>query len=131
MRWLIWLRTRARLLKAETLALLLALRDPRTPWIARLVVVVAVAYALSPIDLIPDFIPVLGWLDDLVLLPLLIWLALRLTPPAVMADAHQRAARTVAQGKRLGLAAAAVFVAVWVLVLGLIGLAIWRAMGAG
>lgn len=126
MRALIWLRSRARLLKAETLALLLALRDPRTPLIAKLVVVLAVAYALSPIDLIPDFIPVLGWLDDLVLLPLLIWLALRLTPPEVMADSRARSTRAVAQGKRLGLAAAAVILVLWAVALGLLGWAVWR-----
>lgn len=130
MRALIWLRSRARLLKAETLALLLALRDPRTPLIAKLVVVLAVAYALSPIDLIPDFIPVLGWLDDLVLLPFLIWLALRLTPPAVMADSRARATRAVAQGKRLGLAAAAVILVLWAGALGLLAWTVWRWLGS-
>ncbi|MEF9944473.1 MAG: YkvA family protein [Burkholderiaceae bacterium] len=119
MKWLIALRQRARLLKAETLALALAASDPRTPWIVKLLVFAAVAYALSPIDLIPDFIPVLGLLDDLVILPLLISLAIRLTPPAVLADARARAQRTVARGKKWGLIAAAIFIVVWALILGL------------
>src|SRR5512137_362302 len=77
----------ARRLKVETYALYLACRDPRTPWYAKAWAVLVVAYAFSPIDLIPDFVPVLGYLDDLVIIPLGIWLALRMIPPAVMADA--------------------------------------------
>lgn len=86
------LRAFARRLKAELLALSLAARDPRTPWPARLVALGVLAYALSPIDLIPDFIPLLGQLDDLLLLPAGLWLALRLVPPAVMQDARAQAA---------------------------------------
>lgn len=86
------LAARARALKAESLALYYAARHPLTPWAARLLVAVAVAYALSPIDLIPDFIPVLGMVDDLLLLPLLLGLALRLIPPPVMAECRARAA---------------------------------------
>lgn len=85
------LRARARILKRETVALALAYRDPRTPWYARVCVAVIVAYALSPIDLIPDFIPVLGYLDDLILLPLGIALALRLIPTVVLDDCRARA----------------------------------------
>lgn len=85
------LTRRVRQLKAETLALYFAARHPLTPWAARLLVAVAVGYALSPIDLIPDFIPVLGLLDELVLLPILLWLALRMIPPGVMADCRERA----------------------------------------
>jgi uncharacterized membrane protein YkvA (DUF1232 family) len=116
MGWLARLRSRARALKTETLALAFAARDPRTPWLARLLVLAAVAYALSPIDLIPDFIPVLGLLDDLILLPALIALAVRLTPPAVLAEARARAAASVARGKRLGWWAAAVILLVWALI---------------
>lgn len=86
------LAARARALKAESLALYYAARHPRTPWPARLLVAVAVAYALSPIDLIPDFIPVLGMVDDLLLLPLLLTLALRMIPAAVMTECRERAA---------------------------------------
>ena len=78
------------------------------------------AYALSPIDLIPDFIPILGWLDDLVLLPLLIGLAVRLVPPEVLADARVRAGSAVARGKRLGWWAAAVILGVWAVIIVLV-----------
>ncbi len=81
----------ARRLKREVLALYFAARDPATPWLARLLAALVAAYALSPIDLIPDMIPVLGLLDDLLLLPLGIWLVLRLVPPEVMAAARRRA----------------------------------------
>jgi uncharacterized membrane protein YkvA (DUF1232 family) len=64
---------------------------PATPWTAKALAAVVVAYALSPIDLIPDFVPVLGYLDDVILLPLLIWLALRLLPPAVITESRQQA----------------------------------------
>ena len=83
---------RARQLKRETYALYLAYRDPRVPWYAKVLAVCVVAYAFSPIDLIPDFIPVLGYLDDLVFVPLGISLALRLIPPEVMAECRACAA---------------------------------------
>ena len=80
---LIKLKQRARDLKAETFALYLAARDPRTPWYAKLVVAGIVAYAVSPIDLIPDFVPVLGYLDDLILIQADIALAITLVPDSV------------------------------------------------
>jgi uncharacterized membrane protein YkvA (DUF1232 family) len=80
------LKRRARYLKSETFALYLAARDPRTPWYAKLVVAGIVAYAFSPIDLIPDFVPVLGYLDDLVLIPAGIALAIRLVPDPVLME---------------------------------------------
>jgi uncharacterized membrane protein YkvA (DUF1232 family) len=86
------LRRFARHLKAELLALSLATRDPRTPWPARALALLVLAYALSPIDLIPDFIPLLGQLDDLLLVPAGLWLVLRLIPPPVLADARAQAA---------------------------------------
>lgn len=106
-----WLRDKARLLKSDTLTLYFAVRDPRTPLMARLVAGLVVAYALSPIDLIPDFIPVLGYLDDLVLVPLGIALALRLVPPAVLADA--RAAAAALPDKPQNWFAAAAIVLLW------------------
>ncbi|MBZ0299592.1 MAG: DUF1232 domain-containing protein [Anaerolineae bacterium] len=106
-------KQRARQLKAQTTALYLAYRDPRTPWYARVVAALVVAYAFSPIDLIPDFIPVLGYVDDLILVPLGIILAVRMIPPEVWADslkkAHQEAAKPVNR------AAAVVIVALWLL----------------
>jgi len=84
-------RARVRELKIQVHALLLAYRDPRTPWYAKALAALVAAYALSPIDLIPDFIPVLGQLDDLLLVPLGIALAVRLVPWEVLADCQARA----------------------------------------
>jgi uncharacterized membrane protein YkvA (DUF1232 family) len=87
------LREKSDRLRAEIRALVMAYRDPRTPWYARVCAALVLAYALSPIDLIPDFIPVLGYLDDLVLIPLGITLTLRLMPPQVMQDAREKSYR--------------------------------------
>ncbi|MBC7437571.1 MAG: DUF1232 domain-containing protein [Bdellovibrionales bacterium] len=78
-------------LKRDGITLWFAGRHPLTPWHARALGIFVVAYALSPIDLIPDFIPVLGYLDDVLLLPGLIWLAIRLLPPVVLADCRRQA----------------------------------------
>lgn len=99
-------------LKREILALYFAGRDPRTPRPVKILIALVVAYALSPIDLIPDFIPVLGYLDDLVLLPLGIWLAIRLTPPEVFQAARAKAA-LAEQRLRRDWRAAAVIVLLW------------------
>jgi uncharacterized membrane protein YkvA (DUF1232 family) len=109
-----WKR-RVRQLKAETYALYLAYRDPRVPWYARLLVAVVVGYAFSPIDLIPDVVPVLGYLDDLILVPLGIWLALKLIPAEVMVEARARAQQVMAEGKPVNRAAAVVIVGLWLL----------------
>jgi uncharacterized membrane protein YkvA (DUF1232 family) len=108
-------RERARQLKAETYALYLAYRDPRVPWYARLWAAVVVGYAFSPIDLIPDVIPVLGYLDDLILVPLGILLARKMIPPEVMAESRERARERIAQGRPVNRVAAAVVVAIWLL----------------
>lgn len=104
--WHAWMQTvhgrlkpRARRFKAEAFALYLAARDPRTPWYARLLVAGIVAYALSPIDLIPDFVPVLGYLDDLILVPLGIALALKLVPRHVIEDCRMRAEEAMNEGR--------------------------------
>ena len=102
----------ARALKRESLALYYATRDARTPWYAKLLAGTIVAYALSPIDLIPDFIPVLGLLDELLLLPAAIWLALRMVPEPVLADARRRAHATLE--RPTSRIAAFVIVLVWV-----------------
>ena len=106
-------KLRARQLQAEVYALYLAYRDPRVPWYAKAVAACVVGYALSPIDLIPDFIPVLGYLDDLVLIPLGIALVLRMIPPAVMDECRTRARAELVDGKPVGRAVAAVIVAIW------------------
>lgn len=105
------LKERARLLKRETLTLYFAVGDPRTPWYAKLVAAGVVAYALSPIDLIPDFIPIVGYLDDLIVVPAGIALVLRLVPSDVLADCRVLARRQVERPtSRVG---AIVVVAIW------------------
>lgn len=84
------LRDWARRMRRDILALSLALADPRTPWTARLLGALVLAYAASPIDLVPDFVPILGYLDDLLLVPIGLWLVLRLVPPQVIEEARQR-----------------------------------------
>ena len=106
-------KTQAKKLKQETYALFLAYRHPHTPWYAKLLAGVVAAYAFSPIDLIPDFIPILGYLDDLVLVPLGIALALRLIPPEVMDESHERARSELEKGKPVNQIAAAVIILVW------------------
>lgn len=102
----------ARALKREVLALYLACRDPRVPWHAKALAAGVVAYALSPIDLIPDFIPVLGLLDDLILVPLGVLAVRALVPPAVLEDCRQRAARM--EEKPRSWIAAVVIVLIWI-----------------
>lgn len=109
-----WTR-RARALKTEVHALYLAYRDPRLPWYARVWVTCVLAYAFSPIDLIPDPIPVLGYLDDLVLIPLGVALALRMMPPGIMAEARVRAQAAAQEGKPTNWVAAVLIVAIWLL----------------
>ena len=107
------LKQRARYLKAETFALYLAARDPRTPWYAKLAVAGIVAYAFSPIDLIPDFVPVLGYLDDLVLIPAGIALAMKLVPDQVLMECRAQAQEIIQNGKPVSRVAAAVIVVIW------------------
>ena len=107
-------KQRARRLRREVYALYVAYRDPRVPWYARLVAALVVAYAFSPLDLIPDVVPVLGYLDDLILLPLGIALALRLIPAVVMMDSRARADAILQQGKPVNKVAAFVIVLIWI-----------------
>ncbi|QIN80852.1 DUF1232 domain-containing protein [Rubrobacter marinus] len=103
----------AKKLKAEVYALYLAYRDPRVPLYARVFAAVVVGYAFSPIDLIPDPIPVLGYLDDLVLVPLGVALAIRMIPAPVLAECRAKARGAMAGGKPVNKVAAVVVVAVW------------------
>ena len=117
------LRARARQVKVDLIALSLAARDPRTPWYAKLIVVGCVAYALSPVDVIPDFIPVIGLIDDLIFIPLALALAVRFIPDEVLADSRRRAGEIAA--RKTSRAAAIVLVTFW---LGLAALAAWMLM---
>src|SRR5678815_2432842 len=117
------LKASARALKREVLAVYLAAKDPRTPWYAKGLIFLIVAYALSPIDLIPDFIPVLGYLDDLILIPAGIWLAIRMVPPSVLAECRARAQEVMSQDKPVNRIAGAVIVVIWIALAAL--LAVW------
>jgi uncharacterized membrane protein YkvA (DUF1232 family) len=112
--WATW-RKKARALKRETYAVYLACRDPRVPWYGRLLAACIVGYAFSPIDLIPDFVPVLGYLDDLILIPLGIALLLKIIPSEVIAECRERAAVAMAGGKPTNWIAAGIIVAIWIL----------------
>ena len=106
------LKSRASALKRHALTVYFAARDPRTPWLVRLLALGIAAYAFSPIDLIPDFIPVLGYLDDLILIPLGVALVVRLVPDEVMQSAQAQAA--VAAERPTSRVAAALIIAVWI-----------------
>ena len=108
------LRQRIRELKVETYSLYLAVRHPDTPWYAKVIVAVIVAYALSPIDLIPDFIPIIGLLDDLVLIPLGIIMAKRMIPLLVLAECRQRADQGIINGMPVSRTAGFVVMVIWV-----------------
>ena len=107
-------KQQVRKLKKETSAIYLACKDSRVPWYARALAAVVVAYALSPIDLIPDIIPVIGYLDDLILVPLGIALVLRMIPPDVLAECREKA-ESMAQTTPTSRIAAVVVVTIWLL----------------
>ena len=107
----------AQTLKADTYAIYLAYRDPRTPWYAKVWASLVVAYAFSPLDLIPDFIPVLGYLDDLLLVPLGVFLALKLIPAEIMAECKQQAQES--QEKLVNWWAGAFIMLLWIVLAGL------------
>jgi len=117
------LKSRARALKTEAHAVYFAARDPRTPWYVRALVFFVVAHTFSPIDLIPDFIPILGYLDDLIITPGGIWLAVRLIPPEVLEEARATAAgpawseRSRRLERSVGIVGAVLILCVWIVIL--------------
>lgn len=121
-----WPKTWAGGVRRNVLAVYLATRDPRVPWYVKALAVAAAAYALSPIDLIPDFIPVLGYLDDAVLLPLAVWLIVRLMPAGVWADLLAQAERRLAEPRPRSIAGAVLIVALWALAVAGLGLLLVR-----
>src|SRR3954451_10556801 len=127
-----WLKAGARSLRRDPHAVWLAARDPRTPWYAKALAIGVVGYALSPIDLIPDFIPVVGYLDDLLLVPLGIALTLRLIPPSVLAESRERAQEALERGVLSRSVPARVAMAIivfsWLLALALVALLLVRAL---
>ncbi|MCK6540266.1 MAG: DUF1232 domain-containing protein [Anaerolineales bacterium] len=112
-------KSRARALKNEAFAVYLAAKDPRTPWYAKALIFFVVAHTFSPIDLIPDFIPVLGYLDDLIVTPGGLWLAIRLIPAEALAEARETVAGRGAAGSvGCGAVGAAIIVLLWLVILG-------------
>ena len=111
----------ARRVKRDAVAVYFAARDPRTPILARCLALAVAAYALSPIDLIPDFIPVLGYLDDLIIVPLGLWLVIRLLPPKVLAESREKASTLLSRPRSY--IAAAFMVGIWLLCIA--GFAYW------
>ncbi len=109
--WKKWAHT----LGTEVYALYLAQRDPRVPWYARCMAACVVAYAFSPIDLIPDPIPILGYLDDLIMVPLGIWLTLKMIPERIMAEYREKARSEIQGGKPTNWLAAGIIVLLWVI----------------
>ena len=103
----------ARSLTRDVLALYLASKDPRVPWHAKALAIFVAGYALSPIDLIPDFIPVLGYIDDMILLPIGIWLVIRMIPPKIMAE-HRQAAATL--DRPVSRKAAVAIIVIWIVI---------------
>jgi len=118
--WKRWARTA----KRDTHALYIAAREPRAPWYAKALALAVAAYALSPIDLIPDFVPVLGYLDDLIIVPAGIALVIRMIPPAIMAEHRELA--TAALDKPVSRVAAAVIVCMWAAAIALTAWLVWR-----
>jgi uncharacterized membrane protein YkvA (DUF1232 family) len=111
-RWKKW----ARELKTQTYALYFAMKDSRVPWYAKLLAGGVAAYAASPIDLIPDFIPLLGYIDDLIIVPLGVAFVVKMIPPEIWAECRAKAARGSTETKFLGWAAAVVIVIAWIIV---------------
>jgi uncharacterized membrane protein YkvA (DUF1232 family) len=119
-------KARARQLKTEVYALYLAYKDVRTPWYAKVFTAVVVGYAFSPIDLIPDPIPILGYLDDLVLIPLGAYLAVKMIPPQVMEESRAKAKEVLAQGNPVNKVAAVVIMLIWIGLAVLAGVLIYK-----
>lgn len=117
-------------LKKSTYALYLASKDPRVPALAKIIIGLVVAYALSPLDLIPDFIPIIGYLDDLLLLPLLIWLAIRLIPQPVWKECQAIAAERTLDMPR-NRRAAIVIIIIWVLAIAVFIFWLWQFVNGG
>lgn len=120
------LKQRARKLRTETYALYLATRDPRVPWYAKLLAAAVLGYALSPVDLIPDVMPVLGYLDDLLIVPAGIALALRMIPPGVMEECRLKARDAMASGTGRHWTAAAVIIGLWLLAVAVVAVVVVR-----
>lgn len=108
------LKEKAKVLKSNIVAIYFALKDKRTPIMAKIMIVLTISYAVSPIDLIPDFIPVLGYLDDLIILPLMITASIKLIPKDVFEDCRIKAKEKIQINKRFGILSALIIILLWV-----------------
>jgi uncharacterized membrane protein YkvA (DUF1232 family) len=116
--WEHW-KQKAHGLRIEVYALYLAYKDPRTPWFARVFAACVVGYAFSPIDLIPDFVPILGYLDDLILIPIGVKIALKLIPSEIMAENREKAQAVLRSGKPVNYVAAGIIITIWFFLAGI------------
>jgi len=114
------LKTWARRMKRDTLALYLARQDPRVPWHAKAMAIATAAYAFSPIDLIPDFIPVLGYLDELIILPLFIYVTIRLIPADIMVELRAQADQRLSENRPRSMTGAVVIILIWLCIAALV-----------
>jgi uncharacterized membrane protein YkvA (DUF1232 family) len=115
----------AGIMKRDVLALYLAGRDPRVPWYAKALAIATAAYALSPIDLIPDFIPVIGYLDDLIILPAAIWFTVWLIPDKIMDELRDQAELRLSTKRPRSFGGAVIIVTTWLGVVVLVGRLFW------
>ena len=111
------LKEKAKVLKTEVIAIYLSMRDSRTPLLAKIMILITISYAFSPIDLIPDFIPVLGYLDDLIILPLLIATSIKLIPKEVLTECRIKAKENIRVDKKAGIYAAIGIILLWIIVI--------------
>lgn len=114
MKHIINLKDKAKRLKNEIVTISIAIRDRRTPLMAKIIIGLTISYALSPIDFIPDFIPVIGYLDDLIILPLLIVLSIKLIPEKVLIECREQAKENNRINKKLGIFSAAIIILIWI-----------------
>lgn len=108
------LKEKAKALKTEVIAIYLSMRDSRTPLFAKIMIILTISYAFSPIDLIPDFIPILGYLDDLIILPLMITVSIKLIPKEVLVECRIKAKENIEINKKLGIYAAIIIIVLWI-----------------
>lgn len=114
------LKVRANQLKTETAALYLAYKRPEVPWYAKFFAIIVVGYALSPIDLIPDFIPILGYLDDLILIPIGISVAIKLIPEEIMNECRSQATELFKDKRPKSYLAVAIIILIWILIISVV-----------
>lgn len=121
----------AKLVKRDVFALYLAGRDSRVPWYAKVLAAATAAYAFSPIDLIPDFIPVLGYLDDAIIVPLAILLVIKLIPPELMAELRQEAEIRLSQKRPVSKTAMIIIILLWITLSAICLWLVWRYLTSG